>query len=93
MSNDEPDWTIRIPGSDGQRITERQEALLDRLERELANSRGGPLDASELEIRVSAIVRELAETGLAADQIADNSRLRPAFVRTLLAGGESPGVD
>ncbi|MDT0180630.1 hypothetical protein Q9S36_10510 [Microbacterium sp. ARD31] len=31
MSNDEPGWTIRIPGSEGQRFTERQQALLDRL--------------------------------------------------------------
>ncbi|MEW1835224.1 hypothetical protein [Microbacterium sp. NPDC079995] len=83
-----PDWTIRIAGSEAHQLTAHQRTLLDRVEAELPASRGGTNDVSELEARVTPIVRELVRSGLTAEQIADHSRLRPAFV-TRIAGADA----
>lgn len=58
-----PDWTIHTPGSEGRYFTEGQRVLMHRLERELPDSRGEPLDASELEMRVSAIISNSLRPG------------------------------
>lgn len=82
-----PDWTIRIPGSEADRLTAHQQALLGQVEAELPARRGETYDVSELEARVTPIVRELVRSGLAAEEIADNSRLRPAFVARITGRG------
>ncbi|WP_413354869.1 hypothetical protein [Microbacterium sp. 1P06AB] len=82
-----PDWTIRIPGSEADQLTEHQRALLDQVEAELPASRGGAYDVSAVEARVAPVVRELFRSGLTAEQIADNSRLRPAFVTRITGRG------
>ncbi|MEV5041029.1 hypothetical protein [Microbacterium sp. LMI1x-1-1.1] len=74
------DWTIRIPGPEADQLTSHQQTLLDLVEAELPASRGEPHDVSALEARVTPIVHELVRSGLTAEQIADHSRLRPAFV-------------
>ncbi|MFL0564883.1 hypothetical protein ACH0CG_03955 [Microbacterium sp. 179-I 1D1 NHS] len=82
-----PDWTIRIPGSEADQLTEQQRALLNLVEAELPASRGEEHDLSALEARVAPLIRALLSSGLTAEQIADNSRLRPAFVTRITGRG------
>ncbi|MCM3695197.1 hypothetical protein [Microbacterium oleivorans] len=82
MSAREPDWDIRIPGTEVLRLTERQRELLRALEDELPTSRAD--DSDRAMAAAASIVRALAASGLTAQQIADNSRLRPAAVKAML---------
>ncbi|AZS42706.1 hypothetical protein BWL13_00241 [Microbacterium oleivorans] len=87
MSSDPPDWTIRIPASEERHLTGQQQKLFQDLEAELPPTRGRSHDISLLAANVAPIVRALSESGLTAEQIADNSRLRPPFVKAILDGG------
>lgn len=87
MSRREPDWTIRIPGSEPDPLTARQRDLLVRLGAALPTSRRDAPDPSVIETTVSSIVRELVASGLSAERIADHSRLRPPFVAKIVSRG------
>ncbi len=82
-----PDWTIRIPGSETPLLTQEQRDLLQRLEAELPTSREDARDVSVLQAASAPIVHALIRSGLTGEEVADHSRLRPAFVASMADAG------
>ncbi|MDN3311767.1 hypothetical protein QWJ90_12590 [Microbacterium oryzae] len=79
-----PDWTIdysTMPLG----LSQEQRELLDEIERTLLSFGQRPADPQLAIAAVAPLVTALAATGLAAEQIADNSRIRPAAVKEILS--------
>lgn len=86
MSEPAPDWIIHIPGSSPSRLTARQRELLDGLEDVLRDVDRTSRDEPAIRASITPIVRALTDAGMSPDEIADNSRLRPQFVRAIVSG-------
>lgn len=78
-----PDWTID-DGTMPLELSQEQRGLLDEIDRTLLSFGRRPADPQPAIAAVTPLVTALATTGLTPDQIADNSRIRPAAVKEIL---------
>jgi hypothetical protein len=81
----QPDWVIDVDAPPA-RPTEEQKALLAELERVLASFGQRAVEPRGVIAVVAPLVRELHDSGMAADRIAAHSRIRPEGISRILSG-------